>query len=96
MKEREEQFRKIQASYDSFTFMFYEAMRRNSHYTFKDLDKQIDKTIEELQKLKDSNVIAYDFNMLGNIYAYSKDDLFSKQNTVFELHYSTIFDFKKI
>ena len=51
---------------------------------------------EELQKLKDSNVIAYDFNMLGNIYAYSKDDLFSKQNTVFELHYSTIFDFKKI
>lgn len=52
MKEREEQFRKIQESYDSFTFMFYEAMRRNSHYTFKDLDKQIDKTIEELQKLK--------------------------------------------
>lgn len=52
MNEREEQFRKIQASYDSFTFMFYEAMRRNSHYTFKDLDKQIDKTIEELQKLK--------------------------------------------
>ena len=51
---------------------------------------------EELQKLKDYNVIAYDFNMLGNIYAYSKDDLFSKQNTVFELHYSTIFDFKKI
>ena len=51
---------------------------------------------EELQKLKDSNVIAYDFNMLGNIYAYSKDDLFSKQNTVFELHYCTIFDFKKI
>ena len=34
--------------------------------------------------------------MLGNIYAYSKDDLFSKQNTVFELHYSTIFDLKKI
>lgn len=52
MKEREEQFRKIQENYDSFTFMFYEAMRRNSHYTFKDLDKQIDKTIEELQKLK--------------------------------------------
>lgn len=50
----------------------------------------------ELQKLKNSNVIAYDFNMLGNIYAYSKDDLFSKQNTVFELHYSTIFDLKKI
>lgn len=52
MKEREEQFRKIQANYDSFTFIFYEAMRRNSHYTFKDLYEQIDKTIEELQKLK--------------------------------------------
>lgn len=52
MNEREEEFRKIQESYDSFTFMFYEAMRRNSHYTFKDLNKQIDKTIEELQKLK--------------------------------------------
>lgn len=51
---------------------------------------------EELQKLKDSGIIAYDFNMLGNIYAYSKDDLFSEKNTVFELHYSTIFDFKKI
>ena len=51
---------------------------------------------EELQTLKDSGIIAYDFNMLGNIYAYSKDDLFSEKNTVFELHYSTIFDFKKI
>lgn len=51
---------------------------------------------EELQKLKDSDIIAYDFNMLGNIYAYSKDDLFSEKNTVFELHYSTIFDLKKI
>ena len=50
---------------------------------------------EELQKLKDSDIIAYDFNMLGNIYAYSKDDLFSEKNTVFELHYSTIFDLKK-
>lgn len=51
MKEREEQFRKIQASYDSFTFMFYEAIR-NGRYNFKDLYKQIDKTIQELQKLK--------------------------------------------
>lgn len=51
---------------------------------------------EELQTLKDSGIIAYDFNMLGNIYAYSKDDLFSEKNTVFELHYSTIFDLKKI
>lgn len=51
---------------------------------------------EELQNFKNSDIIAYDFNMLGNIYAYSKDDLFSEKNTVFELHYSTIFDLKKI
>ncbi len=51
---------------------------------------------EELQNFKNSDIIAYDFNMLGNIYAYLKDDLFSEKNTVFELHYSTIFDLKKI
>lgn len=51
---------------------------------------------KELQNFKNSDIIAYDFNMLGNIYAYLKDDLFSEKNTVFELHYSTIFDLKKI
>ena len=34
--------------------------------------------------------------MLGNNYAYSKEALFSDRNTVFELHYSTISDLKKI
>lgn len=62
----------------------------------KNNEDKIFVSTEELQKLKDSDIIAYDFNMLGNIYAYSKDDLFSEKNTVFELHYSTIFDLKKI
>ena len=53
-------------------------------------------TSKELQVLKEHGEIAYEFDMLGNIYAYSKKELFSKKNTVFELHYKTIYDFKKI
>lgn len=53
-------------------------------------------TQEELQLLRDTNKIAYEFDMLQNTYAYSKEELFSNKNTVFELHYETIFDFKKI
>lgn len=53
-------------------------------------------THEELQSLRDENKIAYEFDMLQNTYAYTKEELFSSENTVFELHYATIFDFKKI
>ena len=62
----------------------------------KNNEDKIFVTQEELQKLKASNTIAYDFNLLGNNYAYSKEALFSDRNTVFELHYSTISDLKKI
>ncbi len=51
---------------------------------------------EELQKLRDSGKIAYEFELLGNIYAYTKEELFSNKNVVFELHYDTIYDFKKV
>ncbi len=51
---------------------------------------------EELQALRDNGEIAYEFEMLGNIYAYSKKELFSDKNMVVELHYETIFDLKKI
>lgn len=53
-------------------------------------------TPEELDKLRKDGQIAYEFEMLGNIYAYSNEELFSKKNTVFEMHYNTIFDFKRI
>lgn len=53
-------------------------------------------THEELQILRDKNKIAYEFDMLQNTYAYTKEELFSNKNTVFELHYDTIFDLKKI
>lgn len=62
----------------------------------KNNEDKIFVTLDELNELKKENKIAYDFNMLGNTYAYSKDSLFSNKNTVFELHYNTIFDLKKI
>lgn len=51
---------------------------------------------EELKKLNDDGKIAYQFDMLGNTYAYTKEELFSNKNMVFEVHYDTIYDFKKI
>lgn len=62
----------------------------------KNYDDKIFVTSDELQTLRDKGEIAYEFNLLGNQYAYSKKELFSDKNTVFELHYNTIFDFKKI
>lgn len=50
----------------------------------------------ELQELRDSGKIAYEFELLGNTYAYTKEELFSNKNMVFELHYDTIYEFKKV
>ncbi len=62
----------------------------------KNNEDKIFVTPEELEKIRQSGQIAYEFEMLGNTYAYSKSALFSQKNTVFELHYNTIYDFKKI
>ena len=62
----------------------------------KNNEDKIFVTSDELQTLRDNDEIAYEFDMVGNTYAYSKEELFSDKNTVFELHYDTIFDFKKI
>lgn len=51
--EKEEQFRKIQDEYDSFTYMFYESMRDGGNYHKTDVDKQIDKLITRLKVLKE-------------------------------------------
>jgi len=50
---------------------------------------------EEFEKLKKAGKIASDFEFLGFKYAYSVKDLKSDENLVTEVHYSTIFDFKK-
>ena len=50
---------------------------------------------EEFAKLKKENKIAVDFEFLGSKYAYKKSDLDSDINQVTEVHYSTIYEFKK-
>ena len=50
---------------------------------------------KEFKKLKKDGNIASDFEFLGFKYAYSVKDLKSDENLVTEVHYSTIFDFKK-
>ena len=62
----------------------------------KENDDKIFVTEKELLELEAKGEIAYKFNMLGIWYAYTKKELFSKENTVFELHYETIYDLKKI
>lgn len=69
---------------------------RQKRITEKNNEDKIFVTNKELITLRNSNKLAYEFNMLGNNYAYTYAELFSSKNTVFELHYNTIYDFKKI
>lgn len=51
---------------------------------------------QELEELKAQGKIAYDFDVFGGTYAYLKDEIFSEKNMVFEMHYTTIEDWKKV
>jgi len=53
-------------------------------------------TNEELEEIKKEGKLAYDFEVFGGRYAYLKDEVFSKDNMIFEMHYTTIYDWKKI
>lgn len=53
-------------------------------------------TEEELEQLKKQGKIAYDFKVFGGTYGYLKEEIFSKENYVFEMHYTTIGDWKKV
>lgn len=53
-------------------------------------------TDEELELLKKQNKVAYDFEYLGNRYAYLKEELLSKEDKVVEVHYSEIKKLKAI
>lgn len=53
-------------------------------------------TKQELEKMKKQGKIAYDFEVFGGTYAYLKDEILSDENYVFEMHYTTIKDWKKI
>lgn len=51
---------------------------------------------DELENLKLQDKIAYSFDVFGGTYAYLKEDIFSPDNMVFEMHYTTINDWKKV
>lgn len=53
-------------------------------------------TQEQFEQLKNKEDILVDFEFLGNQYAYRKEDLFFEGNSVTELHYDTIDEFKKV
>ena len=53
-------------------------------------------TDEEFESLKASGKISVAFEFLGNKYGYLTEDLIFDENSITELHYSTIDDFKKI
>lgn len=53
-------------------------------------------TKEQIEELKGQGKIAYDFEVFGGTYAYLREEVFSKKNMVFEMHYTTIEDWKKV
>ena len=53
-------------------------------------------TDDELDVLKSQDKIIYDFNVFGGRYAYLKNEIFSSNNMVFEMHYTMIDDWKRI
>ena len=53
-------------------------------------------TDEELNQMYDDGKIAYKFNVFGGQYGYLKDEIFSEDNMIFEMHYTTIYDWKKV
>ena len=51
---------------------------------------------EELDELEKQGKLAYRFSVFGGEYAYLKEEIFTKENMIFEMHYTTIFDWKRI
>lgn len=51
---------------------------------------------EELEDLKKQGKIAYDFKVFDGTYGYLKEEIFSDDNYVFEMHYTTIDDWKRV
>lgn len=51
---------------------------------------------DELNKMYEDGKIAYKFNVFGGEYGYLKEEILSKKNMIFEMHYTTIYDWKKV
>ena len=53
-------------------------------------------TDEALNKMYEEGKIAYKFSVFGGQYGYLQEEIFSKENMIFEMHYTTIYDWKKV
>ena len=51
---------------------------------------------EELDKIEAEGKLAYRFGVFGGEYGYLKDEVYSDDDYVFEMHYTTIYDWKKV
>lgn len=87
-------FKKLLVSELGFKNMVINTTREKRVGEINGIDKNF-LTDSEFENLKKEGKIGYDFEYLGNRYGYSKQDLNSCEKLVTEVHYSTIFDFKK-
>jgi len=53
-------------------------------------------TEEQFQRLQKNGTISVAFEFLGNKYAYYTKDLLQTENSITELHYDTVKEFKKV
>lgn len=58
-------------------------------------DHKIQISLEQLADLREKGEIAFEFEMLGNYYAYRREDI-EAGDVVFEGHYTTLRDLKRI
>lgn len=54
------------------------------------------KSQNELEQMDKNGKIAYKFEVFGGEYGYLKEEIFSENNMIFEMHYTTIYDWKKV
>ena len=51
---------------------------------------------EKLDEMYKNGKLAYKFSVFDGEYGYLKDEIFSEDNYIFEMHWTTIYDWKKI
>ena len=77
-----------------FTNLVIVTTRKRRNGEINGIDKEF-VSDEEFEQLKKDKKIVVDFEFLGAKYAYRKKDIESDKNQVTEVHYSTIYEFKK-
>ena len=77
-----------------FTNLVIVTTRNRRNGEINGIDKEF-VSDEEFEQLRKDKKIVVDFEFLGAKYAYRKKDIESDKNQVTEVHYSTIYEFKK-